>query len=80
MSTTIHRTKRALVFAAATGLLLTACTSGDGDDDATDEASGSDSESSESGEASGDAVTITLTTNAITGGKNAAEADWIATG
>lgn len=78
MSTTIHRTKRALVFAAATGLLLTACTSGDGDDDATDEASGSDSESSESGEASGDAVTITLTTNAITGGKNAAEADWIA--
>lgn len=67
---TRHRTLSLLAAAAVASMALTACAS----DEPTDTSAPTDG----SPGASGDAVTLTITTNAISGGKNAAEADWIA--
>ncbi|SED83594.1 extracellular solute-binding protein [Ruania alba] len=61
------RQAAAIAGVAATALLLSACNSGDGGTDG------------DNGSTDGGAVTLTLTTNAISGGKNANEADWIET-
>lgn len=59
--------------AAVSAMLLAACGSGGGSEDPTDGGSG------DTGATNEGPVTLTITTNAITGGKNAAEADWFET-
>ena len=64
MNPRISRLSKGVALASAVTLALTACSS-DGPDDA------------KGGGADGGPVTLTITANAIVGGKNAAEAEWI---
>lgn len=75
MTSSRRRTTRAALAVAAVGaLLLTACSGGG---EAEGDASADGGSSGDSSSASEGAVTLRITTNAIVGGKNAAEAEWL---
>ncbi len=69
MKNTRQRVTRTVAAVSAVALLATACSNGNG--------TGPSADPTNTGGGGGDAASLTIMTNAIAGGKNAAEADWI---
>lgn len=74
----MFRKKHTIAIAAVFALTLSAC-NGDSEDPDTDTGGETDDAAGEGTDdtTSGDPITLTLVLNAISGGKNAAEADWV---